>query len=50
MENHPKEQISTNLEKKTWAIPELIFIDKKEIESGYKANTPNETSTYRGTT
>jgi len=34
MENNVKEQISTNLEKKTWAMPELIVIDKKVIEGG----------------
>jgi len=37
MENHRainKEQISTNLEKKTWVMPELVVIDKNVIEGG----------------
>lgn len=40
MDNN-KEQISTNLEKKEWAMPELIVIDKKVIEGG-PSSTYNE--------
>jgi len=34
MKNNNKEQISIAFEKKIWAMPELIVIDKKVIEGG----------------
>jgi len=38
MENSYKEITFTNTEKKTWAMPELIVINKKVVEGGQLAS------------
>jgi len=39
MKNQNKEQISISTEKKIWAMPEVIVINKKVIEGGDYAYT-----------